>query len=100
MTLVSHEKLSDCYNLTCNEGKVSNWGEREKGRGIGASKLSSLFPFALSPLLSFTDQVFMDPTFFGIFDCGPLQSFVVNVFTLPRHSLRGRHLKGEREREF
>ena len=23
----------------------------------------------------------MDPTFFGIFVCGPLQSVVVNVFT-------------------
>ena len=52
-----------------------------KGRGIGESKLSSLFPFALSPVLFFTDLVFMDPTFFGIFVCGPLQSFVVNVFT-------------------
>ena len=30
----------------------------------------------------FADQVFIDPTFFGIFVCGPLQSFVVNVFTL------------------
>ena len=65
----------------CNEGKsVELWG-REKGRGIGASKLSSLFPFALSPLLFFADQVSMDPAFFGIFACGPLQSFVVNVFT-------------------
>ena len=25
------------------------------------------------------DQVFIDPTFFGIFVCVPLQSFVVNV---------------------
>ena len=65
----------------CNEGKsVELWG-REKGRGIGASKFSSLFPFALSPVLFFADQVSMDPTFFGIFACGPLQSFVVNVFT-------------------
>ena len=28
-------------------------------------------------------QVFIDPTFFGIFICGPLQSFVVNVCTSP-----------------
>ena len=56
-------------------------GGKGKGRGIGESKLSSLFPFALSPLLFFADQVFMDPTFFGIFACGPLQSFVVIVFT-------------------
>ena len=56
-------------------------GEREKGRGIGESKLYYLFPFALSPVLFFADLVFMDPTFFGIFVCGPLQSFVVNVFT-------------------
>ena len=27
----------------------------------------------------FADQVFTDPTFFGIFICGPLQSLVVNV---------------------
>ena len=33
-------------------------------------------------LFIFADQVFIDPTFFGIFVCGPLQSFVVNVFTL------------------
>ena len=30
-------------------------------------------------LLIFADQVFIDPTFFGIFVCGPLQSFLVNV---------------------
>ena len=30
-------------------------------------------------LFIFADQVFIDPTFFGIFVCGPLQSFVVNV---------------------
>ena len=45
MTLVSHEKLSDCYNLTCNEGKVSNWGEGKKGEGLGT--VSSL-PFSPS----------------------------------------------------
>ena len=30
-------------------------------------------------LFIFADQVFIDPTFSGIFVCGPLQSFVVNV---------------------
>ena len=30
-------------------------------------------------LLIFADQVFIEPTFFGIFVCGPLQSFVVNI---------------------
>ena len=30
-------------------------------------------------LFIFADQVFMDPTFSGIFVCGPLQSFMVNV---------------------
>ena len=30
-------------------------------------------------LFIFADQVFIDPTFFGIFVCGPLPSFVVNV---------------------
>ena len=30
-------------------------------------------------LFIFADQVFIDPTFLGIFVCGPLQSFVVNV---------------------
>ena len=45
MTLVSHEKLSDCQNLMCNEGKVSNWGEGKKGEGLG--RVSSL-PFSLS----------------------------------------------------
>ena len=52
-------------------------------KGEGLARLSSL-PFSLSrfpPSLFFADQVFMDPTFFGIFVCGPLQSFVVNVFT-------------------
>ena len=61
MTLVSHEKLSDCYNLTCNEGNVSNWGEREKGRGIGASKLSSFFPFALSPSSPPSSSLLLSP---------------------------------------
>ena len=32
-------------------------------------------------LIIFADQVFIDPTFFGIFVCGPLQSFVVDVCT-------------------
>ena len=30
-------------------------------------------------LVIFADQAFIDPTFFGIFVCGPLQYFVVNV---------------------
>ena len=30
-------------------------------------------------IIIFADQVFIDPTFFGIFVCGPLQSLVVNV---------------------
>ena len=30
-------------------------------------------------LVIFADEVFIDPTFFGIFVCGPFQSFVVNV---------------------
>ena len=29
----------------------------------------------------FADQMFIDPMFFGIFVCGPLQSFVVDVCT-------------------
>ena len=42
-------------------------------------------------LFIFADQVFIDPTFFGIFVCGPLQSFVVNVCTLFKtHSSQGR----------
>ena len=32
-------------------------------------------------LFIFADQIFIDPTFFGIFVCGPLQSLVVNVCT-------------------
>ena len=37
MTLASHEKLSDCQNLTYNEGKVSKgrWGGGGKnGEGL------------------------------------------------------------------
>ena len=45
MTLVNHEKLSDCQNLMGNEGKVSNCGEGKKGEGLG--RVSSL-PFSLS----------------------------------------------------
>ena len=33
-------------------------------------------------LFIFADQVFIDRTFSGIFVCGPLQSFVVNVCTI------------------
>ena len=32
-------------------------------------------------LIIFADQVFIDLTFFGIFVCDPLQSFMVNVCT-------------------
>ena len=32
-------------------------------------------------IIIFADQVFIDPTFFGIFVCGPLQSLVVHVCT-------------------
>ena len=32
-------------------------------------------------IIIFADQVFIDPTFYGIFVCGPLQSLVVNVCT-------------------
>ena len=35
-------------------------------------------------IVIFADQVFIDPTLFGIFVCGPLQSFVVNVSILGR----------------
>ena len=37
--------------------------------------------FCLQNLICLSDQVFIDPTFFGIFVCGPLQSLVVNVCT-------------------
>ena len=51
MTLVNHEKLSDCQNLMCNEGKVSNWGEGKKGEGLGRVSylLFSLVHFPPSP---------------------------------------------------
>ena len=48
--------------------------------------LISIAVFCLQNLICllfiFADQVFIDPTFFGIFVCGPLQSFVVIVCTL------------------
>ena len=37
--------------------------------------------YFISLLFIFADQVFIDPTFIGIFVCGPLQSFVVYVCT-------------------
>ena len=37
---------------------------------------------AICLLFIFDDQFFIDPTFFGIFACGPLQSFMVNVYIL------------------
>ena len=30
-------------------------------------------------IIIFADQVVIDPTFFGIFVCGPMQSFVVQL---------------------
>ena len=33
----------------------------------------------MTGMTTFFDQVFIDPTFFSIFICGPVQSFVVNV---------------------
>ena len=48
-------------------------------------KIYSIAVFCLQNLICllflFADQVFIDPAFFGIFVCGPLQSFVVNVCT-------------------
>ena len=48
--------------------------------------LISIAVFCLQNLIClsfiFADQVFIDLTFFGIFVCGPLQSFVVIVCTL------------------
>ena len=41
----------------------------------------------------FADQVFIDPTFFGIFICGPLQSFLVNVCTDWFHSYDWNHVR-------
>ena len=38
-------------------------------------------------IIIFADQVFIDPTFFNIFVCGPLQSLVVNVCTLKNYFL-------------
>ena len=35
-------------------------------------------------LVIFADQIFVDPTFFSMFVCGPLQSFTVNVCTFLR----------------
>ena len=35
-------------------------------------------------VLIFADQIFVDPTFFSMFVCGPFQSFVVNVCTFLR----------------
>ena len=38
-----------------------------------------LAEFNMSTFIIFADQVFVDPAFFGIFVCGPLQSFMVNA---------------------
>ena len=50
------------------------------------SVLSSFGVVLMSCRVKFADQVFIDPTFSGIFVCGALQSFVVNVCTT---SMRG-----------
>ena len=42
----------------------------------------SALQYSVCILFIFADQVFIDPTFSGIFVCGPLQSFVVNVCTI------------------
>ena len=49
-------------------------------------QVDSIVVFCLQNLICllfiFADQVFIDPTFYGIFVCGPLESFVVNVSLL------------------
>ena len=62
--------LSGCYVILTSpkEGETAVYG-------IAAFCLQNL----ICLLFIFADQVFIDPTFFGIFVCGPLQSFVVNV---------------------
>ena len=46
------------------------------------AKCSNIQSFNFLCNFFFYYQVFIDPTFFGIFVFGPLQSFVVNVCTL------------------
>ena len=62
--------LSGCYVILTSpkEGETAVYG-------IAVFCLQNL----ICLLFIFADQVFIDPTFFGIFVCGPLQSFVVNV---------------------
>ena len=56
--------------------------KKEKGRVRDRPCSPSFLPFHfISLLYIFADQVFIDPTFSGIFVCGLLQSFVVNVCT-------------------
>ena len=52
------------------DGPITGWLQVGGGGG--------LYP----GFIIFADQVFIDLTFCGIFVCGPLQSFVVNVCTL------------------
>ena len=53
---------------------------RKRGGNAGSGPPLPDPQFSMSTVLFiFSDQDFIDPTFFDIFVCGPLQSFVVNV---------------------
>ena len=65
--------------------------EPPKGRNscLWLQSRSVLSSFGVVLMSCRVDQVFIDPTFSGIFVCGPLQSFVVNVCTIPYTSPLG-----------
>ena len=71
-TMQNQSLISGCYVILTSpkEGETAVYG-------IAVFCLQNL----ICLLFIFADQVFIDPTFFGIFVCGPLQSLVVNVCT-------------------
>ena len=71
------------------KGSLGEW--RFWPNGIISSCYLFLFLIYLFLIIIFADQVFIDPTFFVIFVCGPLHSLVVNVSPLRDFGQNGKY---------
>ena len=74
------------YEVKCSLGEWRFWPN-----GIISNCYLFLFLIYLFFLIIFADQVFIDPTFFVIFVCGPLQSLVINVSPLRDFGQNGKY---------
>ena len=60
---------------------LSSFGVVLMSCSVNFHVVRSALQYLICLLIIIADQVFIDPTFFGVCVCGPLQSFVVDVCT-------------------